>query len=464
MDHDALRELVAQGESETIEFKKSTKLQTAGFKTLCAFLNGHGGYVLFGVSDSGRIQGQDISDRTLQSIAADIRKLEPVPEVEVIRVHLPGSELEVLVLQATSAPELIPFTYDGRAYQRVATATSRMPQELYQRSLMGRSGVEHRWEIRKAEAVSITDLAEEQIVRTMERALGFGRISEVEVGSVREILMRFGLLDGEIPRNAAIALFGTSFMPDYPQCLLKLTRFRGEEKIEALDSRQIHGNVFELLTESIRFIERHLPIAGRIEPGLFERIDEPLFPLEALREALVNAFCHRDYEIEGGSVDINIFDSRLEVWSSGCLPLGIQLADLKRDHPSKARNPLIADVLYKRGLVERWGRGTQRIVELCTLAGHPEPEFLEQAGCVGVRFFASEYIAPHQIAYDLSERQRRILTLLSTRPLRLGELCERLDGIEQIRSIREDLYRLRDADLIECRGQGRGAKWYLREL
>ncbi len=119
----------------------------------------------------------------------------------------------------------------------------------------------------------------------------------------------------------------------------------------------------------------------------------PLFPLLALREAVVNALCHRDYSIPGGAVSITIYDDRLEVWSAGTLPFGLQVEDLKRDHQSRPRNLLIAGVFYRRGLVEQWGRGTQNIVELCVEAGHPEPEFVEQAGAVGVRFLPSGYIA-----------------------------------------------------------------------
>src|SRR5262249_43853057 len=152
------------------------------------------------------------------------------------------------------------------------------------------------------------------------------------------------------------------------------------------------GHGFLLLDEAQLFLRRHLPVAGRIQPGLFERADEPFFPIEALREALVNAFCHRDYSNPGGGVSLAVFDDCLEIWSDGHLPFGITVEDLKSEHRSRPRNPLIAEAFFRRGLVERWGRGTQKIVELCTLAGHPEPEFLEQTAAVGVRFLASGYV------------------------------------------------------------------------
>ena len=117
-----------------------------------------------------------------------------------------------------------------------------------------------------------------------------------------------------------------------------------------------------------------------------ERKDDLLFPFEALREALVNAFCHRLYSNAGGAISIAIFDDRLEIWNDGTLPFGFTPNDLKKDHISQPRNPLIATVFYIRGLIEKWGRGTQKIIELCTQLGHPEPEFMEQGGAFAVRF------------------------------------------------------------------------------
>ena len=100
------------------------------------------------------------------------------------------------------------------------------------------------------------------------------------------------------------------------------------------------------------------------------------------------------------------FEALLEITSTGGLPFGLTVEDLKRDHSSKPRNPLLAEVFFRRGLIERWGRGTQKIVDLCVRAGHPEPEFEERAGEVVVRFLPSGYVPPLQVSYDLSERQR----------------------------------------------------------
>jgi ATP-dependent DNA helicase RecG len=192
-------------------------------------------------------------------------------------------------------------------------------------------------------------------------------------------------------------------------------------------------------------------------------VDRPLFPPVALREALVNAFCHRDYTQAGGSVSIAIYDDRLEIWSSGVLPFGLKVEDLKREHLSRPRNPLIADLFYLRGLVERWGRGTQTIVELCVQAGHPEPEFLEENGAVGVRFVPAGYVAPLRIAHDLTSRQRQVLQILSAGgTMHFSEVSARMESQLPDRTLRDNLTHLKRLGLIESRGHGRGAVWYLR--
>ena len=114
------------------------------------------------------------------------------------------------------------------------------------------------------------------------------------------------------------------------------------------------------------------------------------------------------------------------------------------------------------GLVERWGRGTQKIVELCVQAGHPEPEFIEQVGALGVRFLPAAYIAPHRIGHDLTTRQRRILQALAARQdVAFGELRSVAGPTVAVRPFRDDLLHLKRLGLIGLHGRGRGATWFI---
>ena len=210
-----------------------------------------------------------------------------------------------------------------------------------------------------------------------------------------ELLRGLGLLQHGVLLRAAAVLFGNAERLEFemPQCLLRVARFRGLDRMEFLDNRQFHGNAFVLLANAERFLRDTLPIAGRFEADRFERIDEPLYPPLATRESLANALCHRDYAIGGGSVGVAVYDDRLEVTSSGTLHFGLTPEKLFAPHESLPWNPLIARTFYRRGIIEEWGRGTLKMAALTTAAGLPRPEIEDAGGCVTVRFPARSLCA-----------------------------------------------------------------------
>ena len=460
MDVNDLQHLANQEESDRLEFKRSTGELRSAMESICGFVNEQGGQVLIGVSNNGRILGQQVADKTLQDVANAVQLLEPPTRIAQHRVAI-SNDLEVMVLEVERGDDG-PYTYDGRSYQRIGNTTQRMPTAEYERRLLERLHSRQRWENRIAEGYSIDDLGTEEIKRTLDAAVATGRLESV-LTSPAEILDRLGVrIDGRI-LQAGVVAFGLRLLPDFPQCSLRLARFRGTTKTEFFDQRQLEGHAFVLLREADLFIRRHLPVAGRIQPGLFDREDQPIFPPMALREALVNALCHRDYSIPGGAVGVAIFDDRLEISSSGALPPGITIEDLKRDHRSRPRNPILAEIFYRRGLIERWGRGTQKIVELCRAAGHPEPEFEQQAGDIVVRFLPGNYSPPLRVSHDLTDRQREILQILADgKQLPFRQIYQALEMPPSERTLREDLMLLRRMELVDSRGHGAGARWWLK--
>lgn len=280
---------IEAGESATLELKKSTgQLNRAG-ETLCAFLNGDGGMVIVGVTSEGKLVGQQVTDKTRREIAAMLARFEPPPSVEIQYVDLAGTERKLVVLDARPQDDARPFTFDGRPYQRVETSTSVMPQERYESLLLERAHARRRWENQVAVGVRVEDLDGEEILRTVRLGVERGRMPEEAArGSPEATLDRLKLRTAGRVLNAAVALFSADPLPDYPQCQIRLARFKGLDKAEFLDSRQATGHAFRLLDEGMAFLLRHLPIASRFERGRLERIDEPLFPVAALREALVS--------------------------------------------------------------------------------------------------------------------------------------------------------------------------------
>ncbi|MBI2071237.1 MAG: putative DNA binding domain-containing protein [Elusimicrobia bacterium] len=385
MNKKELRRLVAKGEGPQLEFKRSTGELKEALQTACAFLNGEGGQVLIGVKPDGAITGQQVADKTLREIAQAIDGFEPPARIRTERVSLKKG-LEVLVLHADSIYDSIPFSFAGRAYERIESTTRVMPQKRYEQLLLARMHSKRRWENQQAEGTSIRDIDREEVYRFVKEARFADRLIGPAGRDLGAILGRLGVAEkGKIFR-AAVVLFGKRFLPDFPQCELRMARFRGKDKTEFLDQRQIRGPAFKLLGEAYLFCQRHFPLPGRIEMGSMVRVDRPLIPTEAIREILVNALIHRDYTIAGGAISLAIFDDRVEVWSAGTLPAGITPAALSREHQSIQRNPIIAEVFHRAGLIEKWGRGTNRVIEQCRKHGIPPPKFHEITGATVVKF------------------------------------------------------------------------------
>lgn len=261
-----------------------------------------------------------------------------------------------------------------------------MPQAKYERLLLDRAHGTRRWENEPAEDVELRDIDRDELFRIVEGAKSAGRLIGPVGTRVADVLDRLKLRrEGRI-LQAAVVLFGKEFLPDYPQCEVRMARFRGTDKTEFLDQRHVRGPAFKLLEEAQLFCQRHFPLPGKIVPGKLQRVDTPLIPPDAMREILVNAFIHRDYSIAGGAISLAIFDDRVEVWSAGTYPAGITPEMLTRQHLSVLRNPIIADIFHRAGLIEQWGRGTNRVIEMCRKAGIAPPIFQENGPFAVVTF------------------------------------------------------------------------------
>lgn len=199
-----------------------------------------------------------------------------------------------------------PYRHRGTAYRRVGNTTQVMSAEEYNRTLFDRVHNERRWENQPADGWTVDDLDVVELRNTVAESVRVGRLNEPGSREPDELLRGLALLRDGVPVRAAAVLFGTAerLECDLPQCVLRVARFRGLDRSEFLDNRQFYGNAFTLLSSGERFLRETLPIASRFESGRMTRIDEPLYPPLAVREALANALCHRDYALGGGSIDL----------------------------------------------------------------------------------------------------------------------------------------------------------------
>jgi ATP-dependent DNA helicase RecG len=265
-------------------------------------LNSRVGRVVFGVTEDGSPAGVELSDASVRDVVDELRRIEPAASTHVDRFDV-GAGRQLLVVEGRPGNRG-PYTYRGVPYRRVGTSTLEIPRDEFERLIVERHHAGERWELGETRDFTTADLDEVEVVRTLEEAVRRGRALDPGTRNVEDVLRGLGLLRDDRLTRGAVVLFARSdtLAGRMPQCKVRPARFKGTDRSEFLDNRQVEGNLFELLRESELFIQRHNPVAGKIVPNLLERLDEPLYPPIATREALANALCHREYELASGSV------------------------------------------------------------------------------------------------------------------------------------------------------------------
>ncbi len=348
-----------------------------------------------------------------------------------------------------------------------------MTQPRYNQLLAIGGQWNYAWEGIIAPEYDERDLDTEEIYKTVSDSIRENRIpASTQTESIQSILERLNLIHDGGLKLAAVVLYARRTSLKLVQCEMKMARFKGTDKLgEFIDNQQIQGNAFQLLAEADAFLRRHLPIASLFKPDQFKRIDKPALPVMAVREALINAICHRDYADRSTAISLAIFDDRLEIWNSGLLPTKLTVDDLRRPHHSELRNKLIADVFYVRGYIEKWGIGTNKMIDLCKMEGIPEPLFQEHLGGVAVTFRFKTPISQdnsNRKIETINPRQKVIVEFLkeakmATTAQILSYLISKNITAPTHRTILRDLGHLQTMGIVDLKGQTRGGIWVFQE-
>jgi ATP-dependent DNA helicase RecG len=469
-----LHNLILAGESQTLEFKQTTGQRSRAMETLCAMLNGEGGRVVFGVTPEGKLVGQAIGENTIEQVANEIREISPVvvPDLEQVPV---GGDRFAIVLTVPGGGG--PYCYRRKPFLRLGPTTSEMPQELYELKIAEKLHGTMRWENQPCpKTVTLDDLDAEEIRQTVQTAQRLGRLGAISTTGIEEILVGLDLMAGGRPINAAVALYAHPDRPlfaRFPQLSVRLGRFRGTSRLaEFADNRDYRGGIFALLRHAERFLADHVHIAGRVVPGKMQREDFPAYPSRATREALANAFCHRDYTMAGGAVEVAMYDDHLEITNPGEFHFGITSEKLRMPHASRPWNPIIASVLHRAGVIERWGSGALNIVSWCREGRTPDPVWSESARTVSVTFqpvksAVSEHKSSGKSSGKGSEKSsekssEKILAYLREHPTAtIAELAEVL-GISA-RAVEKQQHRLRESGRLQRIGPDKGGSWQVMD-
>ena len=355
-------------------------------QTLCAFLNTDGGWLFFGITPKLEVVGQDVTDSTQREIAHEITKIEPAVNLPIEIIDIPEHPGRGVIGIHCDAAKFgnAPYTYDGRAYYKVESTTKLMPRSMFEERLRRSNPDRFAWESQTPDYLHYEDLDENRIKGAVSYGIDKGRMpASAMTETPWALLDKFAMIsDGKV-KNAAAALF-IKRPTAYPQFLLRLARFQGTEKKAFIDNARVKGNFFELLDAGMSFLFKHLSLSGIVK-GL-RREEQLEIPVEALREALINALCHRLLDSPSGSVGISVFDDRVEIENTGHLPNELTVDTIKLPHRSYPQNPIIADALYMTSFLESWGTGVSRMVDACKSVGLPEPEYGTDGSFVWITF------------------------------------------------------------------------------
>lgn len=389
MTIDDIKALIASDESRTLELKKTTGELKDGMHAACAFLNTEGGWLIFGVAPKSlKIVGQQVTDDTKREIAQSLAGLEPAYDIPPIYVDVPeypGNKVIAFHFDGWEWGEK-PYTFRGRPYYKIESTTKIMPRDMYDERIRIHEPHSYSWESLPARGVSFSDLNRDRILGCIRLGVEGGRIPESALTApIEDTLAKWKLTVNGAPTNGAAMLFSNNIYP-YDNFQLRLARFLGNDKLEFIDNQRAEGNFFDLLDAGMAFLFKHLNLSGKITNRSLMREERLEVPVSALREALINALAHRQWEKANLTISIAVYDDRVEIANPGILPPKITAETIKDSHESYPYNRNMAHALYRSTFLESWGSGIRRIIEACREQGVEEPSWRWDGGFVYVTF------------------------------------------------------------------------------
>ena len=395
-----LLEIVANGESSGVEFKRDVLQNHELAKELVAFSNLEGGMVVLGVDDDGRITGltRDRLEEWVMTACRD--KIRPgiIPFFETLRDVQPG--VDVAIVRVPRGFNVHSRWHNNRHayYIRVGTQSREPTSEELSRLFQQRGTF--RAELRPVSGSTINDLDRRRLKDYFERVRQQDVPADGDEAGWRTLLDNTEIMVEDGATLSGMLLFGIAPNRFLPQAGIDATAFPGLEKDYAARERRAlrgpmtplmdrHGAVLEagLVDRALEFVRRNTPMTASLEGGT-RRIERPAYPDEAVREAVVNALVHRDYLLSNTDVELAAYRDRLEIISPGRLPNGITPEHM-RAGTRAARNQLLKDVMRDYGYLEHMGMGVPRkIVRGMRQHNETDPDLVEEGERFIVRLFA----------------------------------------------------------------------------
>jgi ATP-dependent DNA helicase RecG len=445
-------------QGEQLAFHRDTTAPAKLAETLVAFANAGGGTLLIGVNPrSGKPQGladpDAALDRSLEAaLSTDPPLIIPMPRI---------TEVEGCPVLVVTVPPGLPHVYSFRGKYLVRDGVRNRPLEPRQlrRLMMQRGAVS--FEAMIPDGTRLDDLDWEKAQRYL------GDLGGLPSDSREEALLRRGCLAqshaGLRPTYAGLLLFGLEPQRWVRSSEILVVRYAGKTMSDVFIREEIRGTLPEQIRRAESFVVDNMRRGVRL--SALERVEEMEYPVEAIREAIVNAVAHRDYQIRGDEIRVLMFSDRIEFYSPGRLPGHITVENLVDERFS--RNETIVQILSDMGFIERLGYGIDRMIRLMARAGLPRPRFEEtvagfQVTLVGhgEALISEDADALRWQHLGLNERQEQALAYLAEQGRITNREYQQLCPDVSAETIRRDLADLVSKDLLLKIGEKR-ATYYI---
>ena len=393
-----LLEIIRNGESSGVEFKRDVVQTHDLAKELVAFANFEGGIVLLGVEDDGSVSGITRSKPEEFVVTTCRDKVRPglIPFYEVVKDVAPGKDVAVVRVSRGFDVHTLWHNNKNSYYMRVGTQTREPTPEELGRLFQQRGGF--RAELRPVSGATIADLDIRRLRNYFVRVRQQDAPDDGNEAAWRTLLFNTEIMVDDGITVSGVLLFGRTPNRFLPQAGIDAAAFPGTDKDYAARERAALrgpmtpllndvGEIVEagLVEQALAFINRNVVVAGQLEAGGGRRDAIPAYPAEAVREAIVNALVHRDYLLSSTDIELSIYDDRMEIVSPGRLPNGITPARMLSGCRA-ARNQLIKDVMRDYHYLEHSGMGVPRKIVKCMREHNgTEPVLIEEGERFTVR-------------------------------------------------------------------------------
>ena len=445
-------------ENEKLEFKKTTAELSEGVISIAAILNKHGGGELyFGIRNDGTPMGMDISEKTLRDVSQAVaHSLEPKIYPKVTEVFIDDKPC----IHVEFAGEDSPYFAFGRAYIRVADEDRVLSPSELENFINKKNEYRGVWNSGLSDK-TIADVEEDVLKDYIERANRAGRI-DFTYSNKEDVLHKLGATDGDKLKNAADVLFVGSRMLE-----VQMAIFAGTERLTFNDIKRYSGSVPSLVEIAETYIKNNIRWRVVLD-GSIQRKEIPEIPMDAVREALVNSYCHRLYTSSQNN-EITIYSNRVEIYNPGTFPDGLTPQDfLSGRERSIKRNPFLAQLMYYSKDIESFGTGLKRITDACDEAGVKVEFQLLKKGFAVVfyrpdeKFIATEKMSDvvlnDVINVVLNKTEQVALTIITDNPLTTAEqLAARLS--KSTRTAQRYLDSLQKKNVIRRVGAKKDGRW-----